>query len=336
MKHSIAVACAAVAFACLIANPQPSQAADWRLDIIRAPGPVKAIDTAGDEPIVSIGHGWFRLVAGTDRMTLVATAGPPQRALPKDALPDSRIAVGKHDIARAWLAEPTDRYRHGALGDPIEAGSLVIERRNGTRDAVRLDRDAVFEDLEPRIATLEPGRDFVVVVKSYLKAGSALAVIGERDGRYAILAETPPIGTANRWLNPAGVADFDGDGAADIALVRMPHALGQLELWSWRGGQLQPLAQLPDVANHAYGSRVQRMSAIADFDGNGRADLAIPSFDRRELRLIGFAPTPHDIARVKLPARAATELAAIRDAAGRPAVLIGLDNGALVLVRQGR
>ncbi len=336
MTRLTVMAGAAVAYALFIASSCPNQAAEWRLNIIATPGPVKAIDTSGAEPIVAIGHGWFRLVARTDRMTLAATAGPPQRARPDGALPDGRIATGKRDIARAWLAEPTDRYRHGALGDPVEAGSLVIERRNGTHQMLKLDPGAVLEDLEPRIAELEPGRDFIVVVKSYLNAGSALAVIGIRDGRYAVIAETPPIGTANRWLNPAGIADFDGDGAIDIALVRMPHALGRLELWSWRGDRLQTLAQLPDVANHIYGSRVQRMSAVADFDHDGHADLAIPSFDRRELRLIGFAPAPRDIARVKLPARAVTELATIKDPAGKTAVLLGLDNGALALVRQGR
>jgi hypothetical protein len=257
--------------------------------------------------------------------------------LPDGALPDGRIAEGKRNVARAWLAEPTERYRHGALGDAVEAGSLVIERRDGLREALKLDAGAVFEDREPRIAVLDrSGHEFVVVVKSYLHAGSALTVIGVRDGRYDVLAETPPIGTPNRWLNPAGIADFDGDGTIDIALVRMPHALGRLELWSWRGDNLQKLTHLADVANHAFGNRVQRMSAVADFDRDGHADLAIPSFDRRALRLIAFAPGTRDIARVALPARTTTEIAAIKDAAGRPAVIVGLENGALAMVRMTR
>jgi hypothetical protein len=316
---------------------RPSTAAEWRVDILPAPGPIKAIDTSGPEPIIAIGGGWFRMVVGSSRLTLGATAGPPHRALPDGALPDGRIAVGKRDIARAWLAEPTERYRHSALGDAVEAGSLVVERRNGLREVLRLDAGAVFEDLEPRIAELDrSGREFVVVVKSYLHAGSALAVIGGRGGRYEVLAETPPIGIAKRWLNPAGIADFDGDGTADVALVRMPHALGRLELWSWRGDNLQKLTQLSDVANHAFGSRVQRMSAVTDFDGDGNPDLAIPSFDRQALRLIAFAPATRGIARVTLPARTTTEIAAIKDAVGKPAVIVGLENGSLAMVRMTR
>ena len=142
------------------------------------------------------------------------------------------------------------------LGDEIEAGSLVIEARDGKRHIVQLGADAVFEDLEPRLADLDgDGHDEIIVVKSYLKRGSSLAVIALQDGKYQIVAETPPIGRPQRWLNPAGIADFNGDGKADIALVRMPHSLGRLELWSWRDRQLRKTAELADAANHVAGTR---------------------------------------------------------------------------------
>ncbi|MBM3527097.1 MAG: VCBS repeat-containing protein [Alphaproteobacteria bacterium] len=313
----------------------PCEAADWVLQPIPTVGPVKAIETVEDGPIVLIGGGWFRPLADGNRIRMVATAGPPQFQRPPDALPDSRVAEGKRTIARAWLAEPTGRYGHGVLGDAVEAGSVVVERSDRRRETVSAGPDAVFEDLEPRLADLGgDGRDRIVVVKSYLQRGSALAVIGERDGRYTVVAETPPIGTPNRWLNPAGIADFDGDGAMDIALVRMPHALGRLELWSWRDGGLHKTLELPNVSNHAIGSRALRLSAVADFDGDGKPDLAIPSFDRRSLRLIAFGPQAREIARIALPARATTDFALLKDALGWPAVLLGLENGALVLARR--
>ena len=71
----------------------------------------------------------------------------------------------------------------------------MIETRDGKRQTVRLKDDAVFEDLEPRLADLDrDGHDEIVVVKSYLKRGSSLAVIAEHRGKYEIVAETPPLG----------------------------------------------------------------------------------------------------------------------------------------------
>ena len=208
------------------------------------------------------------------------------------------------------------RYDHGILGDKIEAGGLVIETRDGKRRPVRLKDDAVFEDLEPRLADLDrDGHDEVIVVKSYLKRGSALAVIGERRGRYEIVAETPPLGGPHRWLDPAGIADFTGDGKLDIALVRQPHVVGALELWSWRDGTLRKIAEVADAANHIAGTRAIDMAATADFDGDGIADLAFPSLDR-SLRIVGFAPAAHEIANVPLPAKAVTNLGLVAESAG--------------------
>ena len=106
-------------------------------------------------------------------------------------MPDGRVAAGKREIARAWLAEPTNRYGHGVLGDAIEAASIVVERKGGKRETVRLGNDSVFEDLEPRIADFGGGEK-IVAVKSYLAAGSALAVIGEATGASRSLPRRRP------------------------------------------------------------------------------------------------------------------------------------------------
>ena len=158
-------------------------------------------------------------------------------------------------------------------------------------------------------------------------------MIGERDGRFAILAETPPIGTPNRWLNPAGIADFDGDGAVEIALVRMPHALGRLELWRWSAGKLLKVAETRDTSNHAIGSRALGQSAVADFDGDGVVDLAIPSFDRRAIRLLSFRGGVREIARIKLPAPVTTNFIAFASR-GLPEILFGTADGMLFMLHR--
>lgn len=310
-----------------LAISSPAQAqSSWRVEILPSPGGVTAVEHSGAEVRIAVGRGWYRLDPGAAR--LESAAMPPRPALPQGALPDSRVAVAGD--RRVWLAGPTDRYRHGVLGDAVEAGSLVIARSDGSRRTLRLGADAVLEDLAPRIASIG-GAERIVVVKSYLDRGSALAVIDANTA--GIVAETPPVGRPHAWLNPAGIADFDGDGAIDIAIVRQPHVVGRLEVWSWREGGLKKSAELPDVSNHVIGSRVLGMSAVADFDGDGRADLALPSLDRRALRLIGFGPQPRDIARVPLPARIVTNIAVAR-IGGHPVLVMGLENGALALVRR--
>ncbi len=313
-----------------------SQAAEWRAQRVDTPARVIALETVDGTAQVNAGGLWYRIVSDGGQFKLAFVDTPARPKLPSGALPDSRVASGSHDVLRAWLADPTSRYDHGILGDPVAAGSLIIEGRDGKLNRVTLNDDAVFEDLEPRLVDLDgDGHDEIVVVKSYLKRGSSLAVIAARNSKYDIVAETPPIGRPHAWLNPAGIADFTGDGKVDIALVRMPHAVGALELWAWIDRKLRKTAELSDVANHISGTRALNMSATADFDGDGIADLAIPSFDRSKLRIIVFAPKPREIASVALPAQAVTNLALIANGSGRPPMIaVGLSDGSLTVLRR--
>lgn len=302
-------------------------AAQWRAEPVATTGRVTGIEVDGNVARIAVGAAWYRL----DGAAKLAATPPPDRPTPpRDALPDGRVATGSSTIKHAWLAMPTRRYDHGVLGDAIEAGSLVIERSDGQRGCVTLADDAVFEDLTPRIAQIA-GKDVVVVVKSYLARGSALAVID--PATMSIVAETPAIGHPHAWLNPAGIADFTGRGATEIALVRQPHVVGKLELWSLTNGKLNKVLDVSDVANHFIGSRALGMSWTADFDGDGHPDIAIPSLDRRSLRIIGFAPAVHDIARIAMPARMTTNFGAAM-LGGRLALIVGLENGELMLIRE--
>jgi hypothetical protein len=319
-----------VVFACVHA----AQAEELRVQRIDTPARVQAIETVNGQVQVNAGGLWYRVVLNDKDATLNFIDRPVRPKNPERALPDGRVTTGTRDIARAWFAEPTETYDHGVLGDKIEASALVIERSDGRSETVKLGGDAVFEDLEPRLADLDrDGRDEIIVVKSYLRRGSALAVIAERKGKYEIVAETPPLGSPHQWLNPAGIADFNGDGKIDIALVREPHVVGALELWSWIGGSLRKTGELADTSNHVAGTRALNMSAAADFDGDGVLDLAVPSLDRSKLRLLSFMPA-HEIASVALPAPAVTNLGLVPIENSPPAVVLGLADGSLVAVRR--
>ncbi|HZL31617.1 MAG TPA: VCBS repeat-containing protein [Pseudolabrys sp.] len=330
----LALTAALTALLCVSA----AQAGEWRAERVDTPARVTAIETVDGKPYVNAGGLWYLIGYAERGAALTFVERAPRAKQPEGALPDGRVAIGTRDISRAWLSEPTTRYDHGILGDNIEAGALTIETRDGKLHSVRLKDDAVFEDLEPRIADLDgDGRDEVIVVKSYLKRGSALAIIGLRKGRdlgrYEIVAETPPLGGPHRWLNPAGIADFTGDGKPDIALVRQPHVIGELELWSFSEGRLRKVASLPSAANHIAGTRALAMSAVADFNGDAIADLALPSLDRSHIRIVTFAAQAREIASVALPDKAVTNLAVVAKISGPPPVAVGLSDGSLMLIR---
>jgi hypothetical protein len=283
---------------------------------------------AGAGPLDELG---IRVVESPGGAAAPRTAGAPRR--PADALPDGRPGLGTGALAAAWLIDPTRRYGHGVLGDAVEAGGLLVVGRDGRRFRLTLPEDSVFEDLQPRLADLDgDGRDEIVVVRSYAAAGAALAVLGVVEGALRLLTETPPIGRPNRWLNPVGAGDFDGDGRTELAYVETPHIGGILRIWRLQGGRLVELGSLGGFSNHAIGARALGLSALLDLDGDGSVELLLPAAGRRALRLIGFAGGAfRELGRLdhRQPISGDFEVAD-RDGNGRADVAYGLADGTLV------
>jgi hypothetical protein len=279
----------------------------------------------------------------TQPFALPATEGPTLGEAPRDALPGSRVQSA--GPLRVHLAGPTKTYVHGALGPDGEARELVVSERqpvtmSGGVQKVPVERtrieagpDAVFEDREPRLADLDAdGGTEILVVKSYQTRGSALAVVAKRDGAWRVVAETPPVGEAQRWLNPAAVAAFQGDGKAAIALVKVPHVDGVLQVWAFEAGKLVLRHEAAGYSNHVFGSSAQDLAAAIDLDGDGVPELAIPTLDRGALALLSLKGGIKELRRVALPAKAATGIAAL--GAGKTAhILVGLEDGRVVDVR---
>ena len=157
-------------------------------------------------------------------------------------------------IATAWYDGGTGRYRHGVLGDAIEPSILRVTSDAGCTHSVELGRPHVFEDIETRLADIDqqPG-DEVITIRSHQNYGAQIAIYQLTDGGLELFAETPYIGTTNRWLAPVGIADFNGDGDMDIAYVDRPHLAKILRVWTYRGGKLQEIVSRSGYSNHRIG-----------------------------------------------------------------------------------
>jgi hypothetical protein len=280
---------------------------------IGLPGPVDRIVDSGSGVFAATkGGSWFRIEqCATGALCARPSAAPAERpAAPPGALPDGTTAsAGTGDIRRAWYGRPTGRYRHGVLGDAVEAGSLVAEDASGRRYEHVLAHTHVFEDLTPRIADLDgDGRNEIVAIRSSLTRGAALAVFGLSGGRLELIDATPEIGRPNRWLNVAGIGDYLGDGRRLLAWVETPHIGGTLKMAALAAGRLERAGpDMPGFSNHVIGSRELAMSATADLTGDGVDDLVLPSADRKALVLVAAG----EAVSVPLPSRVAQAVAVV-------------------------
>ena len=210
---------------------------------------------------------------------LLAVPAASARADAPPPIPDGGIAEGSRDIARAWLAEPTERYPHGVLGDELEANALVVESRDGAISIHRLNDDTVFEFLTPMLADIDgDGRDEAWVVRADAWDGARLEGYGLEAGKLIRRYEGPAIGAGFRWLNPIGTGDFDGDGQAEAAYIETPHVGGVLTVLKPKGDKLEITARaITAYSTHKIGSTSLDLGAIADIDGDGADDFIVPN-----------------------------------------------------------
>lgn len=203
-------------------------------------------------------------------------------------LPDGLIArANSGNVRQAWYAAPTTRYGHGIMGDAIEAGRLIVRDAAGSQYGFVLPRRFVFEDRYPRLADLDgDGTSEIITILTDSRAGAAIAIYALINGRIQKVAQTPHIGTPNRWRNVAGIADYDGDGQLEIAEVVTPHIGGRLNIWRYTGGGMRRLKSASGFSNHFIGSRDLELSASTDMNDNGIPDIALPNASRIALRLM--------------------------------------------------
>jgi len=252
-----------------------------------------------------------------------------------DMLPDGIVSAGMANLKRVWLSAPTRRYDHGILGDVIEASAVSAELAGGQIVVYQLPDEAVFEDLKARLVDLDGnGQQQILVVRSWLDRGAAPVILSVENGSLGLTASAAPIGRSHRWLNPVGVADFDGDGIPEIAAIVTPHIGGTLQLYHRVGDRLITGLSASGFSNHRIGSRNLDLSAIADINGDGVADIVSPDASHRNLLAVTFRDGQYrEIFRVPLTeAIMSAILVTDFDQNGRPELVMATDRGTLLVL----
>lgn len=162
------------------------------------------------------------------------------------------------EITSAHYIDPTEAYGHNALADG-EYGALEITTSDNVMDLSY--EDAVFEDTEPRLYDFDgDGSPEVVSVLSSFEYGSSIQIFTELAGTVIPLGGSSAIGEPHRWMAIAGIADFDNDGASEIAFVDRPHLAKILRfLEVRRDGRkwiFTPDGEVAGLTNHHLGSGV--------------------------------------------------------------------------------
>jgi hypothetical protein len=320
-------------------SPLAAAANEWRpLTVATLNGMIDVEESDSGNEIFIRGSKFRYRLEFDSKLTASLERLPLEKLKPAPGIiPQSSATDGKHDIRSALFVGPTARYHHGILGDAIEAGALAVERRDGGRVLFTLDEESVFEDLTPRLHDIDgDGRDEVVVVRSYLDWGAALSVFGLRDGELVQIAEADPIGRPHRWLNPIGVADFNGDGQVELAAVITPHIGGWIVLYRHDGQHLREIDRWLGYSNHAIGSAVLGMSTVVDANGDGLLDIILPTQDRSVLKAVTLIDGElAELQSVSNASAITTSIVAIDlDGNGLEEIIYGLDDGSLVVIRR--
>jgi hypothetical protein len=314
----------------------PASGETWETRPVKVPGgTIKQIRMSETDArtFVRADGRWLEITACPDHRFCFTPRRPQaRRKAPGNGLPDGVVAsrpASKGPVS-AWYAQPSQAYRHGILGDAVEAELLLVRTADGKQLQTSADEGHVFEDLTPRLADLDgDGQNEVIAIRTDFRRGAMIAVYGVAAGKLRLLAATRAIGRPNRWRNPALVLpDPSGKGML-IAEVVTPHIGGTLRLWSLRGSaeagyRLEARGSARGFSNHAIGSRQLNLMAHG-----GGGLIGVPSGDRTALRIMQAGRSVlSERASVSLPGRIEHAIGVLHEKTG-PVFLVGLDDGSL-------
>lgn len=202
-----------------------------------------------------------------------------------NALPDSQII--QDDKNRILLlSHPTSQYKHGILGDDIEAKSVTIVELSEEPVVVSqfsVPEGWVIESILPIWSDWDDdGTREIVLTLSNSTSGAKLVLYDEMGN---VLAESDSIGKGYRWRHTLEIASFGEMGQKLLVEVQTPHIGGIVGYYSWdkESQKLEKEVSITGFSTHDIGSRVMKMYALMNDPNSDQVLLIVPSQSKTEI-----------------------------------------------------
>ena len=231
-----------------------------------------------------------------------------QASVASSVLPDAE-PTPLADGSVAIPSEPTLRYRHGVLGDEVEAAAATLLDPATLEPRARWDAPADVVIEERRLLPFPAaGPGGLVATLSGGGDGGALAVLAyeaeDPASELDVVARAPGLGRERRWRHVLGAS------GPRIYAVATPHIGGPLERFSFtpttEGAHLAREAYDLPVTSHRIGRReldLGRLLPRASADPNDLDLLLLPGRDLASLHLVACERAGCGVASsVELPA----------------------------------
>jgi cysteine-rich repeat protein len=241
------------------------------------PAPADSLPDGRTGRAARLTEGWPRARAVVALVVITAFLAAPRSATARIHFDDFTLPVG--DNPQAVTASDCDADGVPDLVVASFGANTVTILRN---DGATFSHDRTFPvGAQPAGATCADfdGDGITDVAVSSFADGTVAVYRGEAGGTMT------PIGAHPVGLQPRSVAaaDFDGDGAIDLLVVNARSSGMSVLLGDGTGGfPFGATIRLPAEG----GRNTPLAAAVADFDANGRADIAVVSQGQPPLRLL--------------------------------------------------
>ena len=307
-------------------NPPLLRFSDDRADFLNPP----ATGLGLSPPAIIDEYGNWVYIESNGDLVFMRSSGVEMHRLSIDALPDARILVDD-DGRILLLTQPTERYGHGVLGDPFEAGAITLIKSHPEPEVIltiQIPPPLVIEGIAPlwEDITGDGGREIIVTLSDEDKGAQIVAY----DEEGTQVAAGPAIGRGYRWRHQLAVGPFGPNGELELVDVLTPHIGGVVEYYRLDGNELKIVAQQPGYTSHVLGSRNLDMAVAGDFDGEGNIELLLPNQARTELGAIRRTDNGAEVVwTLPLDGRLASNLSVVTTAGDRLLLGAGREDGTL-------